>query len=114
MKNLIIVIVAVAFVYLIFFTFRNASYNSKDLKKTIDSLNTQISIKEDSIKLARVQIDTLNHKIEIAEQKINENQVKIVTIYKRYETKIPVIDSYDINQLELFFSEKFKDSSKAK
>jgi hypothetical protein len=112
MKNFIIAIVAVAFVYLIFFTFRSASYNSRDLKKTIDSLNTQIVLKEDSIKIARIQIDTLNHRVEIAEQKLNENQVKIVTIYKKYETKIPVIDSYDINQLELFFSEKYPSKAK--
>lgn len=114
MKNLIIAIVAVAFVSLIFFTFRNTSYNSKDLKKTIDSLNIQISLKEDSIYRSRIEIDTLTKRIEIAEQKITENQVKIITIYKRYETKIPVIDSYDVTQLELFFSEKFKDSSKTK
>ena len=114
MKNLIIVIVAVAFVYLIFFTFRNTSYNSRDLKNTIDSLNVQISLKQDSIEKSRIQIDTLNYRIEAAEKKLTENQVKIITIYKRYETKIPVIDSYDVTQLELFFSEKFKDSSKVK
>jgi hypothetical protein len=90
------------------------SYNESQYEQAIDSLNVEINLKEDSIKLSQVKIDTLEHRVEVAETKLEENQGKVKKIYETYEVQIQSVDSYDINQLEQFFSDRYKDTSSTK
>jgi hypothetical protein len=87
------------------------SYNESEYVQAIDSLNVEIHLKEDSIKISQVKIDTLEHRVEVAEIKLEENQGKVRKIYETYEVQIQSVDSYDINQLEQFFSDRYKDTS---
>jgi hypothetical protein len=87
------------------------SYNESEYEQAIDSLNVEIHLKEDSIKISQVKIDTLEHRVEVAETKLEENQGKVRKIYETYEVQVQSVDSYDINQLEQFFSDRYKDTS---
>jgi hypothetical protein len=87
------------------------SYNESEYEQAIDSLNVEIHLKEDSIKISQVKIDTLEHRVEVAETKLEENQGKVRKIYETYEIQIQSVDSYDIDQLEQFFSDRYKDTS---
>jgi predicted nucleic acid-binding Zn-ribbon protein len=100
----IIIIIAIALLY-------PGSYDNSKYEKAIDSLNVEIQIKEDSIKVAQVKIDTLEHRVEVAETKLEENQGKVRKIYETYEIQIQSVDSYDIDQLEQFFSDRYKDTA---
>ena len=86
-------------------------YNESEYEQAIDSLNVEIHLKEDSIKISQVKIDTLEHMVEVAETKLEENQDKVRKIYETYEVQVQSVDSYDINQLEQFFSDRYKDTS---
>lgn len=103
-SGIILVIVAAILLY-------PGSYNESKYEKAIDSLNVKIHLKEDSIKMSQVVIDTLEHRVEVAETKLEENQGKVKKIYETYEVQIQSVDSYDINQLEQFFSDRYKDTS---
>jgi hypothetical protein len=103
----IIVIIAIALLY-------PGSYDDSKYEQAIDSLNVEIQIKQDSIKISQLKIDTLEHKVQLAEDKIRDNQGKVRKIYETYEIQIQSVDSYDINQLEQFFSDRYKDTTGTK
>jgi hypothetical protein len=108
MKKYIIVILILIVSALLLYP---GSYNESEYEQAIDSLNVEINLKEDSIKISQVKIDTLEHRVEVAETKLEENQGKVRKIYETYEVQIQSVDSYDINQLEQFFSDRYKDTS---
>jgi len=108
MKKYIIVVLILAVSALLLYP---GSYNESEYEQAIDSLNVEIHLKEDSIKISQVKIDTLEHRVEVAETKLEENQGKVRKIYETYEVQIQSVDSYDINQLEQFFSDRYKDTS---
>jgi len=109
-KYIIIALVLIIFALLLY----PGSYNESQYEKAIDSLNVEIHIKEDSIKISQVKIDTLEQRVEVAETKLEENKGKVRKIYETYEVQIQSVDSYDINQLEQFFSDRYKDTSSTK
>lgn len=109
MKNIVIIILIVIGCLLIFNQYQG--YDFKKSEKVIDSLNAQIKIKEDSIAVFQKEICTFVDKVEIAEKKLEENKIKVKKIYEIYEVQIQTIDSYDVNQLEQFFSDRYKDKA---
>ena len=109
MKNIVIIILIVIGCLLIFNRYQG--YDFKKSEKVIDSLNAQIKIKEDSIAVFQKEICTFVDKVEIAEKKLEENKIKVKKIYEIYEVQIQTIDSYDVNQLEQFFSDRYKDKA---
>ena len=108
-KTLILVIFVFVGAAIIFYR----SGVKKDLayKQQIEELNTKIKSKEDSIHFYEGQIDIFADKIQRTEMKLEENQTKIKKIYKEYEAHLLSIDSYDIDELERFFSDRYKDST---
>jgi hypothetical protein len=106
-KYIIVVLILIVSALLLY----PGSYNESEYEQAIDSLNVEINLKEDSIKISQVKIDTLEHRVEVAETKLEENQGKVRKIYETYEVQIQSVDSYDINQLEQFFSDRYKDTS---
>ena len=108
-KTLILVIFVFVGAAIIFYR----SGVKKDLayKQQIEELNTKIKSKEDSIHFYEGQIDIFADKIQRTEMKLEENQTKIKKIYKEYEVHLLSIDSYDIDELERFFSDRYKDST---
>ena len=109
MKTVIAIIVVIAGCLLVFNQYQG--YDFKKSEKVIDSLNAQIKIKQDSIAVFQKEICIFVDRVEIAEKKLEENRNKVKKIYEIYEVQIQTIDSYDVNQLEQFFSDRYKDKA---
>jgi peptidoglycan hydrolase CwlO-like protein len=108
-KTLILVIFVFVGAAIIFY--RAGVKKELAYKQQIEDLNTKIKSKEDSIHFYEGQIDIFVDKVHRTEMKLEENQTKIKKIYKEYEVHLLSIDSYDIDELERFFSDRYKDST---
>lgn len=108
-KTLILVIFVFVGAAIIFY--RSNVKKELAYKEQIKDLNSQIKAKEDSINAFREQVDIFVDKVHRAEMQLEENQTKIKKIYKEYEVHLLSIDSYDIDELERFFSNRYKDST---
>lgn len=108
-KTLILVIFVFVGAAIIFY--RSGVKKELAYKQQIEDLNKQIKDKEDSINAYREQVDIFIDKVHRAEMQLDENRNKIKNIYKEYEVRLLSIDSYDINELERFFAERYKDST---
>lgn len=111
--TVILVILAAATVYFIFLD-RGLNYDKKELKKTIDSLNKEIDLKEDTINIKEEEVHVFENQVEHAQKTIDANNVKIKNLNKKHEIQVLTIDSYDVLQLEQFFTDRYRDSSGTK
>jgi thioredoxin-related protein len=112
MKTVIAVVLILIGCFLLFNQYQG--FDFKKSEKVIDSLNVEIKIKEDSILVFQKEICIFVDKVEVAEKKLEENKIKIKKIYEIYEVQIQTIDSYDVNQLEQFFSDRYKNKTSTK
>jgi len=110
MKKFIIITVFVFIGAAIIF-YRSNVKKEIEYKKAIDSLNYQIHLKEDSIITYREKVEIFVDKVHRAEVQLQENKLKIKKIYKEYEIHLLSVDSYDIDELERFFANRYKDST---
>ncbi len=117
MKNsvisIILLILAAVAVYFIWSN-QGSNYDKKQLEKTIDSLNLEISHNETIIKNKEQDINLFKDKIDIAQKTIDSNNVKIEIQYRKYEIQVRDIDSYDVVQLEQLFADRYRDSTGTK
>jgi hypothetical protein len=111
--TVILVILAAVAVYFIFLD-RGLNYDKKELKKAIDSLNKEIVLKEDTINIKEEEIHVFEEKVEQAQKTIDANNIKIKNLNKKHEIQVLTIDSYDVNQLEQFFSDRYRDTTSTK
>lgn len=112
MKKYIIAALIVAGIVMVFYTPK--FFQDRELTHTIDSLNTEIQHLEDTINIKEQEIGLYVDKVIVAEQKLLENEGKIKIIKEIYEVQVQTVDSYDVNQLEQFFSDRYKDSTSIK
>lgn len=110
MKKFVIITIFVFIGAAIIF-YRSNIKKEIEYKKAIDSLNNEIQLKEDSIVAFREQVGIFVNKVHEAEKKLEENKTKIKKIYKEYEIRLLSVDSYDIDELERFFANRYKDST---
>lgn len=108
-KTLILVLFVFVGAAVIFY--RSNVKKELDYKQQIQDLNNQIKAKEDTINAYIEQIDIFVDKVHRAEMQLEKNQTKIKKIYKEYEVHLLSIDSYDIDELERFFANRYKDST---
>lgn len=108
-KTLILILFVFVGAAIIFY--RSSVKKELEHKEIVKDLNNQIKSKQDSINFFRDQIDIFVDKVHRAEMQLEENQSKIKKIYKEYEVHLLSVDSYDINELERFFSNRYKDST---
>lgn len=112
--TVILVILAATAVYFIFLD-RDLNYDKQELKKTIDSLNKEINLKEDTINIKEEEeVHVFENQVERAQKTIDVNNVKIKKLNQKHEIQILTIDSYDVAQLEQFFTNRYRDSSSTK
>ena len=110
MKKYLISLAIAAAIALMFYAPK--FYNDRELTHTIDSLNVEIDHLADSIEDKEKYIELYADRVIAAEQKLAENDGKIKTIYKEYEVQVQTVDSYDVNQLEQYFSDRYKNDTK--
>lgn len=112
MKNYLIAALICAAILVMFYVPK--IFQDKELVQTIDSLNTEIQYLSDTIEIKEQEIGMYVDMIATAEQTLLENEGKIKIIRQAYEVQIQTVDSYDINQLEQFFSDRYKDTTYTK
>lgn len=110
MKKFVIITIFVFIGAAIIF-YRSNVKKEIEYKKAIDSLTHQVHLKEDSIVAYKEQVGIFVDKVRRAEAQLEENKTKIKKIYKEYEIHLLSVDSYDIDELERFFANRYKDST---
>ena len=80
----------------------------------VDSLNTQIKLRDDSIKLKESEIKGFEVGIKRSQVAIDNNNDKIDELYDKFNVQVRTVDSYDVVQLEYFFTDRYKDSASIK
>ena len=105
----VLALIAAALVF-----FGSKRFYSDKFKEEIESLNAEIKLQEDTIQMKEKEIEIFAEKVEIAEHKLEENKNKVKVIYKEYEVQVQTVDSYDINQLEQFFADRYADTTSSK
>lgn len=110
MKKFIIITIFVFIGAAIIF-YRSNVKKDLEYQKVINDLNNQIKVKEDSIVLFREKVELFVDRVYKAEKQLEENKTKIKKIYKEYEIHLLSVDSYDIDELERFFANRYKDST---
>jgi len=111
-KYIIPAVLALAAAALVFYG--SNKFNKSKFQQEIDGLNAEIKLQEDTIQMKEKEIEVFAEKVEIAEQKLEENKGKVKVIYKEYEVQVQTVDSYDINQLEQFFANRYADTTASK
>lgn len=103
-------IIAILLCFIIFKK-SNSSPDQILIKHTQDSLQTEIFKKTDSIGLYSNRIISLEDSIKNIQNKIDHNDKDIKIIRQVYERKVKVIDDWDVDQLERFFSDRYNNSN---
>lgn len=111
--TVILVILAATAVYFIFLD-RGLNYDKQKFEKKIDSLNKEIDRKKDTINIKEEEVHVFENQVERAQKTIDVNNVKIKKLNQKHEIQILTIDSYDVDQLEQFFTNRYRDSSSIK
>ena len=111
--SVILVILAEIVIYFIFKD-KGLNYDKKALKTKIDSLDNQLKLKEDTINVKEAEIQVIESKVEHAQEVINANNSKINKIRSNYEIQVRTVDSYDVIQLEKFFTDRYSDTTSIK
>lgn len=106
-KDYILIGVIVVLSAIILFTHHNTSTERVLRQHTIDSLNSEIYKKDISIKHYDSTIKKLNSDVQSIQNKIKDNDAKIKVIHEKTEVKIKSVDSWDVDSLKRFFSERY-------
>ena len=108
-QNIIIYVVAALLVYLIFTT-NGIKTDIKGYRNLIENIQTEI----DSAQVVNHEIDTkidsVTHKVVTVTNEINQINKTITIVKKQTDEKANNIDKLSDNELELFFTSRYKDS----
>ena len=111
--RLIILIFVLSLVY--YFFFKNGkNFDKTEMDHKVDSLNAQIKLREDSIKLKESEIKGFEVGVKRSQVAIDNNNDKIDELYDKFNVQVRTVDSYDVVQLEYFFTDRYKDSASIK
>ena len=107
--NLILIgIIAALAAYILFFVQAPLKVDVKGYEVKIDSLQHKV----DSIYVENGKLDTqiaeYEHEVELQDDKIQSLKDKIVLIKQETHEKIKSVDSYTDDELERFFTERYK------
>lgn len=111
LKDYIIIGLIVALLFIVLFRKNNPDPQIVLNKYRIDSLNRELVLKGDSIKLKDGQIQYYKDLIAQYQKIIDKNNIQLKEIKDLYDKKSSVIDNYDIIELDSFFSARYKKSN---
>ena len=78
--------------------------DSNDYAKKQDSLNQVILRELDSLKPLDKNISVLNTKVDSTNKIIQSDEYKTIYIEEQYDSLVPVINSYDVEQLRRYLT----------
>lgn len=108
-QNTIIYIVAALLVYLIFTT-NGIRTDIKGYKNEIENIQTKIDSAQTVNREIDSKIDSVTHKVVTVTNEIHQINKTITIIKKQTDEKANNIDKLSDNELELFFTSRYKDS----
>jgi peptidoglycan hydrolase CwlO-like protein len=107
-KKILLIILGLLVAFNLFFYFTVTSTISSEDKRKLDSLNNVIIGINNELNSLEVQIDLVDCEV----KKIDSNVLKIkeekVKIGKKYNEEITRIDNYTQDELDRFFSNRYK------
>ena len=111
--NVVVIVAVVITAIIVYIDHRKGNNGNIDYKKEQDSLSAVIKKELDSLLPLSKKIDSLQNSEIVINNKIDSNEQKVVYIYEKYDSIIPVINSYDVQQLTQYFANYQTQSSKS-
>jgi septal ring factor EnvC (AmiA/AmiB activator) len=108
-QNTIIYIVAALLVYLIFTT-NGIRTDIKGYKNEIENIQTKIDSAQIVNREIDSKIDSVTHRVVTITNEIHQINKTITIVKKQTDEKANNIDKLSDNELELFFTSRYKDS----
>jgi archaellum component FlaC len=108
-QNIIIYLVAALLVYLIFTT-NGIKTDIKGYRNLIENIQTQIDSAQVVNREIDTKIDSVTHKVVTVTNEIHQINKTITIVKKQTDEKANNIDKLSDNELELFFTSRYKDS----
>jgi archaellum component FlaC len=108
-QNIIIYVVAALLVYLIFTT-NGIKTDIKGYRNLIENIQTQIDSAQVVNREIDTKIDSVTHKVVTVTNEIHQINKTITIVKKQTDEKANNIDKLSDNELELFFTSRYKDS----
>ena len=108
-QNTIIYIVAALLVYLIFTT-NGIKTDIKGYRNLIENIQTKIDSAQVVNREIDTKIDSVTHKVVTVTNEIHQINKTITIVKKQTDEKANNIDKLSDNELELFFTSRYKDS----
>jgi peptidoglycan hydrolase CwlO-like protein len=108
-QNIIIYVVAALLVYLIFTT-NGIKTDVKGYRNLIETIQTKIDSAQVANREIDTKIDSVTHKVVTITNEIHQIKKTITIIKKQTNEKANNIDKLSDNELELFFTSRYKDS----
>ena len=81
---------------------------TKIYTKQLDSLKTLINVNKDKIESYEIRINNLNDSIKLIDYNLNQNRIKLDKLKKDYDKKMDNIGKYSVDDLNKFFTERYK------
>lgn len=104
------ILLGIILILLVLVIFRKTppSPNSSLQQHTKDSLIREISRAKDSVAhFYEGKLKSLDSSFKAKQDKINSNDTKIKEVYKAYERKVNTVNSWDVDSLQRFFSDRY-------
>lgn len=108
-QNIIIYVVAALLVYLIFTT-NGIKTDIKGYRNLIETIQTKIDSAQVVNREIDTKIDSVTHKVVTVTNEIHQINKTITIVKKQTDEKANNIDKLSDNELELFFTSRYKDS----
>jgi septal ring factor EnvC (AmiA/AmiB activator) len=108
-SNIILCVVAALLVYLIFTT-NGIKTDIKGYRNLIENIQTKIDSAQVVNREIDTKIDSVTHKVVTITNEIHQINKTITIVKKQTDEKANNIDKLSDNELELFFTNRYKDS----
>jgi septal ring factor EnvC (AmiA/AmiB activator) len=112
-SNIILCVVAALLVYLIFTT-NGIKTDIKGYRNLIENIQTKIDSAQVVNREIDTKIDSVTHKVVTITNEIHQINKTITIVKKQTDEKANNIDKLSDNELELFFTSRYKDSLSTK
>ena len=112
-NNIILCVVAALLVYLIFTT-NGIKTDIKGYRNLIETIQTKIDSAQVVNREIDTKIDSVTHKVVTVTNEIHQINKTITIVKKQTDEKANNIDKLSDNELELFFTSRYKDSLSTK
>ena len=107
-NNWILIVCVLLLVISLVFNFSNTNFKSSEEYNKIDSLNKILKNIELNQQKLDSTIQVYNKEIKMIDQNISKIKSDKILIMKQYNEKINRVNSFNTNQLDSFFTDRYK------